>query len=109
MGWGSPSRIFNDKAVALVNDGAPYKVITKTLAKMIASLLYSPYGWDTVEESLADYAKIPAVVEAFRQNGIYLVKCDHLVWWLSSGETCEKQPGHEDDHQYPGQTWPNEK
>jgi hypothetical protein len=107
MGWGSGSAVFNNVADSLIESGAPDEVITKTLTKVIPSLRGD--DWDTYDESLWEYAKNPAVVEAFRQNEIYLEYCAADQPGGPSWADCQNEKGHDGDHKYRDETWPQEK
>ncbi len=108
MGWGSASGIFNDMADALIESGAPDEVITKTLAKTIGNLRGE--DWDTYAESLYEFSSNPAVVEAFRQNKVFLEYCGENRPEGRSWDRCRNEAGHKDDHwDHYGRTWPNKK
>jgi hypothetical protein len=107
MGWGSASGIFNDMADALIEAGASDEVITATLAKTIGNLRGD--DWDTYDESLDAFSEHPAVVEAFRQNGIFLEYCEAEQPGRPMWESCQNEKGHDGDHRYREKTWPNEK
>jgi hypothetical protein len=107
MGWGSGSEVFNNMANALIEADATDEVVTKTLAKVIPNLRGD--DWDTYDESLEYFADYPAVVEAFRQNEIYLEYCEAEQPGGPSWADCQNEKGHDGDHKYRDETWPQEK
>ncbi|MFF1701286.1 hypothetical protein [Streptomyces sp. NPDC058252] len=81
--------------------------MTKTLAKVIPNLRSE--DWDTYDESLDVFSDDPAVVEAFRQNGIFLEYCEAEQPGSPRWEDCRNEKGHDGDHRYRNKTWPNDK
>lgn len=70
MGWNSADEIFNPVAESLIKYDVPDAVITGVLSVLIKAL--QDNDWDTEDESLHEYKNDPAIVEAFRLNGIVL-------------------------------------
>lgn len=97
MGWASAGEIFDPVAQAMIDLGATAEMTTKVLSTLIAQLQEG--DWDTEDESLGEFQDHPAIVEAFRQNGIVL-PCDE--------QDCELGRGHGGDfhEDYMGDTWP---
>ncbi|MDX3260742.1 hypothetical protein PV336_16095 [Streptomyces sp. MI02-2A] len=95
-------------ADALIEAGASDEVITKTLAKTIGNLRGE--DWDTYDESLEQFSDNSAVVEAFRQNGVFLEYCFEDRPGGASWDHCRNEAGHKDYHRDRlGRTWPQEK
>ncbi len=103
MGWASAGGIFDPVAKAMVEAQAPDEMKTAILSVLIETLRAG--DWDTEHESLGEFQDDPAIVEAFRRNGVY-ENCDtdnpDEKWsW------CRLEVGHEGDHSDgPGKTWP---
>ena len=104
MGWASGGDIFDPVADKLIDLGVEDQIKTQVLSTLIECLRNR--DWDTEEESLGSYDDDPAIVEAFRRNGIVL-RCAEEGgpdgdWW------CEKVRHHASDHEdYLGRKWPN--
>lgn len=101
MGWASASYHFDVVADALIETGAPDAVKTAVCSALIKSLHAG--DWDTDGESLGQYQGDPAIVQAFRENGV-VVEChdeadiNGLAYW------CSNERGHLGDHQ---ESWSN--
>lgn len=66
MGYGSAGvEIFDPVARALIHAGAPDDVITETCTRLIKTL--TDQDWDTLEDSIQEFADQPAVLAAFEQ------------------------------------------
>jgi hypothetical protein len=101
MGWNSAGEIFNPVAQALIDTNAPDDTKTRVLGDLIKQLQSG--GWDTEDESLERFTHDPAVVEAFRRNGVY-VHCD--AYDQSNDLDCNLETGHAGDHRdCRGATW----
>lgn len=68
MGWTGGDDIFEPVARVLVDSGVYDRAVTDVLEVLIRAL--RERDWDTEEESLGLFLDYPAVVEAFRRNGI---------------------------------------
>lgn len=100
MGWASAGEIFDPVATAMIELNAPDEMKTEVLGKLIAALQGG--DWDTECESLDCFADDPAIVAAFRQNGVILHCNDE-----QDGDWCELERGHDSDHDdTDGHTWP---
>jgi len=100
MGWASGGNIFDPVARSLIECGADDTTKRKALGTLIDALRDA--DWDTEGESLCEFYGDPAVVQAFRDNGIirYCNVNDGALW-------CEKEWGHKGDHwDSSGTTWP---
>jgi hypothetical protein len=102
MGWASAGNIFDPVAQVLIDCGAPDDLKTRALGKLIDTLRDG--DWDTCEESLEGFEHDPAVVQAFRDNGIVLhCNVNKGALW------CEKEKSHDGDHwDSSGDMWPAE-
>jgi hypothetical protein len=67
MGWASASGIFDSVAEAVIEAGVETEKGTKVLKDLIETLSYD--DWDTQDESIEGFRKVPMVLEAFRQAG----------------------------------------
>lgn len=104
MGWASGGEVFDPVARELQGAAAPVEVRERVCRVLIDAL--QNRGWDTEGESLGEFQDDPAIVRAFKANGVVL-QC------LAEHETrpwqCEREQGHVSDHRdYQGNTWPNE-
>lgn len=100
MGWSSANRIFDPVAQALITNDAPADMKTRVLTVLIKTL--QDGDWDTADESLDEFKTDPAIVAAFRENGVYLT-CDAEA----DDRWCEKERGHQGEHcNWNGDTWP---
>lgn len=100
MGWSSANSIFDPVARTFIDCDVPAETRTRVLAVLIKAL--QDGDWDTADESLDEFKHDLAIVDAFRQNGIYLT-CDAE----SDDRWCEKEHGHQGDHSnWNGETWP---
>lgn len=70
MGWNSANEIFDPVAQALIDLGASNDVKVGVLSPLIYRLQQE--DWDTESESLEWFEDDPAIVEAFRLNGVSL-------------------------------------
>jgi hypothetical protein len=70
MGWSSGGEIFNQVARSLIDGGASDGIKKYVLSELIAALRQG--DWDTEDESLEEFSDDPAVVDAFRLNGVTL-------------------------------------
>ncbi len=89
MGWSSGDEVFDPVARKLIELGVPDAVKTGVCTVLIGGL--QARGWDTESESLGRFAGDPAIVEAFRRNGVTQpcgYECD-------DGDLCELDPGHD--------------
>lgn len=101
MGWASAGSIFDPVAQALITAGATDDMKTTVLADLIRSL--QDGDWDTESESLDQFKHDPAIVEAFRRNGVY-IHCD--AYDEEHDLDCNLETGHTGDHRtWNGQTW----
>lgn len=101
MGWASASGIFDTIAQALIDSGADDTTKTSALATVIKT--FRDEGWDTADESLDQFRHDPAIVEAFRRNGV-VITCDAYDDERHLG--CELETGHDGYHRcWNGQTW----
>jgi hypothetical protein len=104
MGWASAGGIFVPVARKLIKLDVSDHTRREVCSTLIATLQEG--DWDTESESLAEFADDPAIVQAFRDHGVYLVVCDaerrDTRWrW------CRLEDGHEADHDDGcGHTWP---
>ena len=104
MGWASAGGIFVPVANKLVELGVFDDIRREVCSVLIATLQEG--DWDTESESLGEFADDPAIVQAFRENGVYLINCEaehpDVKWcW------CRLEGGHESDHDDErGHTWP---
>ena len=100
MGWSSAGCIFGPVAKALIELGAPDEMKIRVLGDLIEALQQG--DWDTESESLAEFEGDPAVVEAFRQHGVFLECGDD-----GGDEWCELERGHDGDHaDWRNRRWP---
>jgi len=90
MGWASAGAIFDPVAQALIDAGASDDLKTTVLAKLIGQLQEG--DWDTEDESLDKFKDDPAIVAAFRQNGV-VVLCDRET----PEQSCDLETGHDGD------------
>lgn len=100
MGWASATYIFDPVARALINAGVDDNTKTSVLTDLIRRLQES--DWDTEDESLDEFKHDPAIVEAFRCNGVYK-RCE-----AENGDDldCNLAVGHPGNHQdFRGATW----
>lgn len=102
MGWASGGNVFDPVARSLVDCGADDATKRKVLGKLIDTLRDA--DWDTCNESLEEFEDDPAIVQAFRDNGVILYcNVNKGALW------CEKEKGHDGDHwDSSGDTWPAE-
>jgi hypothetical protein len=75
MGWSSGNEIFDPVAWALMNNQVPEDAQTEILSVLIDRL--QDGDWDTEDESLYEFRNFPAIVEAFRRNGIEAEEYDY--------------------------------
>ena len=105
MGWSGGDEVFDPVASALINSRATDTVKTEVLSELIAAL--QNRGWDTEEESLGDFQDDPAIVEAFRRNGV-IIACQaenedvHVTQWCA----LERGHGGEFHEDTGGRRWP---
>lgn len=100
MGWASAGSIFDPVAQALIDAGATDELKTTVLGKLIKQLQNG--DWDTEGESLDEFADDPAIVAAFRANGVVIHCGDE-----NDERWCENERDHKDDHRdWRGETWP---
>lgn len=99
MGWAGANSIFDPVAYKMTELGVAPEVKTEVLAELIRQMQMG--DWDTEGESLDEFQGDPAIVEAFRRNGVIL-HCGQIgsVW-------CELERGHSGDvhKDYAGKTW----
>jgi hypothetical protein len=103
MGWASGDQVFDPVARELIAAGAEADMKRRVLSVLIRQL--RERGWDTEGESLGLFADDPAIVEAFRENGI-VQNCgdedgpDDSDW-------CSQELGHDGNHRDDlGHSWP---
>jgi hypothetical protein len=82
--------VFDPVARAMKDAGAPAELKTRVLAALISALQYR--DWDTEDESLGLFQDDPAIVEAFRRNGVIL-GCGAEPEG-DAGDSCELERGH---------------
>lgn len=68
MGWASGDEVFEPVADKLIEMDAPDDLRRQVCTVLIAAL--QQRGWDTECESLSRYPGDPAIVAAFRDNGV---------------------------------------
>lgn len=95
MGWASASEHFDVVADALIDCGAPDEVKTAVCSALIRSLHSG--DWDTSCESLGMFIDDAAIVEAFRQNDVF-VECQSETSLDDKWYVCDKPDGHDGDH-----------
>jgi len=102
VGWNSANDIFDPVADALIEANVSDEIKTRILSILNSTL--QDGDWHTEGESLGEYQDDPAIVQAFRQNGI-VVHCSdeggpNGDWW------CEEERNHTTDHKdFLGRTW----
>jgi hypothetical protein len=104
MGWSSGGYHFGPVAEALIKLGASDEVKTGVCSALIESLQGG--DWDTEGESLGEFQDDPAIVAAFREQGVFLEYCDERrpgVPW----RYCRDEAGHKGAHEDNQGTWPN--
>lgn len=89
MGWNSGNEVFDPVARKARELGLPDEQVTALLSTLIGAL--QDRDWDTEDESLEEFEDDAAIVEAFRQNGIY-VRCNEED---ADGMPCELPIGHD--------------
>lgn len=105
MGWASAGAIFDPVARAMIELKAPDEMKIRVLGDLIGAL--QDGDWDTEGESLGEFQDDPAIVEAFRQHAVIL-HCGTEN--AGSGEWCDLERGHADDHaDWKGRKWPQDK
>lgn len=103
MGWASAGDIFDPVAQALIDAGASDDIKRRTLSKLIRKL--KDGDWDTESESLGQFSDDPAIVDAFRENGVVVACGDEDG--PDGADWCELERDHEGDHEdYDGTSWP---
>ncbi|WP_432157789.1 hypothetical protein [Streptomyces sp. bgisy153] len=98
MGCASAGGIFDPVAEAMQRTGASDEQKTEVLSVLIKAL--HDGDWDTDGESLGAFQDDPAIVEAFRRNGV-VVPCGDERSGLHDYSWC----GLERDHAGPHQDW----
>ncbi len=103
MGWSSANPIFNRTANAIISTGIPDEAVTAICVALIRVL--QDGDWDTEDESLDKYTNYPAIVEAFRQCGVYAL-CGHTS--PDRRNWCKLENGHAEvfHDDFNGTTWP---
>jgi hypothetical protein len=101
MGWASAGGYFNVVADALIEGDASDDLKTKVCGVLIG--VFRSEDWDTEYDSLEQYAGDPAIVQAFREHGVF-VECfaDEPGSWRA----CGLERNHGGDHDLRGHTWP---
>jgi hypothetical protein len=107
MGWASGNYIFDPVARKARELGLADGQVTGLLAELIAQMQQA--DWDTEGESLDEFEDDPAIVAAFRQNGI-IQECGERDGEGAATQWCERERGaighadglHGDDEV----TWP---
>jgi hypothetical protein len=94
MGWSSAGEIFDVVARELIDSGAPDDVVGRVRSVLIRNLQYG--DWDTEDESLGQFLDHPAIVQAFREHGVFK-SCAYQG--ASDDEWCELETGHAGVHQ----------
>lgn len=103
MGWASAGYIFDPVASAMQRVGATDEQKTEVLSVLIKAL--HDGDWDTDGESLGEFEGDPAIVEAFRRNGVF-VTCDDEYDGPDGWSYCEEERSHEGDHKdWRGRVW----
>jgi hypothetical protein len=101
MGWASAGQIFDPVAQAFIDASIDNATKTRILGDLIKQL--QDGDWDTEDESLERFTHDPAIVEAFRRNGVY-ERCD--AYDQSNDLDCNLETGHAGDHRdCRGTTW----
>ena len=101
MGWASASGIFDTVADSLIEAGADDAIKRAVCTDLIRELRDG--DWDTCDESLEAFAGDPAIVQAFRDCGVYEEYCQEPH---PERGYCELEAGHDGDHKDRGKTWP---
>lgn len=70
MGWASGGEVFDPVARTLVDYNVPDWVMRDVCKVLIIRL--QDRDWDCEEESLGEFAEVPAIVQAFADCGIFL-------------------------------------
>jgi hypothetical protein len=91
MGWASAGSIFDPVARTLIDRNIDDATKHAVLSSLIKAL--QDGDWDTEGESLDEFENDPAVVQAFRDNGViaYCNTNQGALW-------CEKERGHDGEH-----------
>ncbi|MGW0335472.1 hypothetical protein ACWD0J_26980 [Streptomyces sp. NPDC003011] len=102
MGWAGGNAAFERVARKLIELDVDDTTKTEVCGVLIDGL--RDCGWDTVDESLGEFADDSAIVAAFRRHG-FVITCgdEHPTkpW------SCEIERHHPDDHKDDqGHTWP---
>lgn len=109
MGWNTANEIFDPVAQAMIDEQCSYSDKVRVLGVLIASL--RELDWDTEDESLDAFRDDEAIVEAFRQQGVY-TECsstylEESARLYQSWAVCGLEEGHVSDHLgRNGRTWP---
>jgi DNA gyrase inhibitor GyrI len=99
MGWASAGNIFEPVANAMIRTHATDAQKRDVLSTLIKTL--QDGDWDTASESLGLYVDDPAIVDAFRANGV-VVTCDDE----NDHKWCEEERGHPGRHRnWRGDEW----
>ncbi len=69
MGWNSANDIFDPVARRFILLGAEDDLVTTDILTVLIAKLQDR-DWDTEDESLEEFRDYPAIVEAFRRNGV---------------------------------------
>jgi hypothetical protein len=105
MGWASAGGIFEPVARKLIKLDVSDHVKREVCSTLIATLQEG--DWDTEGESLDVFADDPVIVQAFRENGVYLVACDAERDGERWASWCQLEDEHDGDHDDGcGHTWP---
>lgn len=101
MGWHSAGGAFDTVAQTLIDHDVPDEAKTRICSTLIEIFLNG--DWSTADLSLAYFASDNAIVEAFRQYGVYI----HCCHEDDDGDLCALERNHLGDHanEY-GDTWP---
>lgn len=101
MGWSSGGCYFSGAADQLIKHRKMGNVNDAAITDVLSALIYDLQqgDWDTEGESLGDYQEHPAIVEAFKLNGVY-DECNNRYCpeLQSYHHYCRRIRGHEGIH-----------
>ena len=104
MGWAGAGGILDTVANSLIGAKVSDEVIRTVCADLIRELVSE--DWDTTGETLGEWSDTPAVVQAFRDNKIYLDYCDE-PHPEQGFRYCREEKNHEGDHKaWRCEPWP---
>jgi hypothetical protein len=103
MDWASAGGYFDTVADALIQGGASDELKTKVCSVLIG--VFRSEDWDTPHDSLNRYAGDSAIVQAFREHGVFVADCCDIQ--PDGWRECELEDEHAGDHDDErGHTWP---